>query len=750
MENSSFVFSNKKINGSIALVLLAWTVFVFYRYFPFPADFPGLLRSAFSSHSGHTFSFSQGFKNGGRSVWIFFTALAISWLTVFIGRKFREWLQIELEDSWLDFSAEFSLGVLALSFLWLGLGLVHLWFESFLKSVFLLILLAAFLKKKPSSGIFIIPLPKDKLPIFLCIISLIYFGFSFLHGFLPEVHVDGLVYHLGTPNYWLRMHGVADFPSQPLSGFPYGGELFFFTGFLIQGSEAAKLLNVMVLGVCALAAGGWARKAGGQNAGWLAFGLTLTLPLLNLVSWTSQIEGLLTLFFIHYFHGLYRLSTENQPDKLKPLLWLTGLCGGMTLAIKYISVLGVIIGLLVYLFFQKNRETICEKKHLFLGLVLLLLGIPGIWLFKNWTYTANPFYPYFGHWIGGRQISQQASQWILEASGFSAELGSKWKLPWTLLMSKPSLFGFAGPLLLVMVPALFLIRFRKAEWRWAVWTALLLGFADLAVSSILKFHLPEILFIYILGSAVLCRVENPWLTRAAFSIASLSALLCFPYLTGMSAIYYSGWDVWAGRESHDEYLSRVMADSYYPACRFVSDELPVDSKVLIAGDGRGAYYSRSFYLDLGYETPFLASLFSHAKDLNEVQLKIREAGFTHIVVNVPGGIGMNSQYPNYNLTSSQWRLFDEYFSSGLDILYSKDGLAVYQIRPELKLKRDLSAVDPFLFLSTPAISFVEAARRGDRLEASRSLAETVRLYPFSKYWQSLAKNPERAPAPRNN
>jgi hypothetical protein len=205
----------------------------------------------------------------------------------------------------------------------------------------------------------------------------------------------------------------------------------------------------------------------------------------------------------------------------------------------------------------------------------------------------------------------------------------------------------------------------------------------------------------------------------------------------MSWVYYSGGGIWTSRESRGQYLRRVIPYSYYPGCEFIADHLPADSRLLIAGDSRSLYYTRPFVTDLGYEKPFLVRLFQDEGDLDRVRLKMKEAGFTHLVVNVGEGIQVNSKYPQYNLTSRQWELLNEYFEKGLDEIFHSGPIVIYEVRSHLKERPDVGQVNPILFFSEPVIRYLQAKRDGREKEAEVWREKISELYPFARNFAGL-------------
>jgi hypothetical protein len=724
---ASFVFRfHKRWMEWMSLILLfAWACFLFTRYFSFN-ELP-LLTRAFSIPDGFSPSPTQWTSAFVSFLKILGTSLAVAFTAFRVGYFLRTWARFNTPNRLLKWAFDLSFGIMALDGLWLALGFNQLWMVPFLRDCFGLLFLVCAVEKMIH---FSLPSWKEiSFPDWpyglLAVVGLCYWLFSCWHGFLPETHTDGLNYHLGVPCNWLMRHGIGNFTSSYYDGYPYGGELFLFTGYLFQGAEAAKLLNALVFGVCALAAAGWAQDSGEKNAGWLAFGLTLTTPLLALVGWTTQVESFLVLFSVLFFYGLYRLVKTDQFKTFGPDILLTGLCGGMVLSVKYTGVLGVGIGLLLFPFFFKDKKRFSRKNYLIL--CLLIAGVDAVWLLKNWTYLADPFSPYLKNLFH----AGPASWWDKDLEDVNPDPLRWYRSIWSLGMAKPSLFGFAGPLILILMPAVLFFKTNYREWKWAGWSLAVLCPVCLMFLTILKFHLPEIIFFYVFCSVLFAGQENRAWGRSIALIALVSAILCFPYLSGMSAYYYSGWPLWSFQETRDQYLERRLP--FYESCEYVSRNLSPDAKLLLMG-AQDVYYDRLSDADWG----FFERLFQTAGSLDEVLLKMREAGYTHVVINV-AKLSEGKSYLTFTLSPAQWRLFDEYFRRGLNPVYQKGPVAIFSIRPQLLPKGNPSPVDPFLFCSEPASQFLIAEKEGDLKQAQFYLNQAVQLYPFSDYWKNQEK-----------
>lgn len=577
------------------------------------------------------------------------------------------------------------------------------------------------------------PLPDSAGLAFLTITGVFYWAFSFLQNLAPETFYDSMVYHLAVPQYWLFHHGLVDFPANFFSNYPYGAEIYFLNGLVWQGTESAKMLNGVSWGLCALLAGGWARELGGPKAGWLVLGLVLTLPLLAVNSWTSEVEGFLCLAVLLFLYSLCRLVLEQE----EPVWALaTGLFAGLAFSTKYTALLPVGGSFLVLAFqktgfFKKARPRVWE---ILAGGCFLLLGP---WVLKNFTFTGNPFFPYLMSFFSGRHLPPGGYEQLLQeqhsrvAGGWSCLL-----LPWTLTMANPDSYNFCGPVALALLPFLFLFRLRHSVLKFLAALAPLLLASGLAVTHILRFNLPVFVLLYILAGVVLMGGERPAWGKSWAWAAGISAILCFGYLGAISRYYYSSSGIWAGLQTRAEYMMGPgKITPYYDTAEWVNRNLPPGDRLLIAGDARGLYYERPFITNSVFDEQVLSRAAREETDGNGIARRLKELGVEDLVVNGDEGIRVAADYHQYDLTPEEWKRLDDFIQKDTELVYQKNLQGVYHIRPESGGATSNGMLDILLFFSKPASQFVKDIRRHQWTVAEEDLGEVLKLYPFSEFWK---------------
>ncbi|HJT25595.1 MAG TPA: glycosyltransferase family 39 protein, partial [bacterium] len=655
--------------------------YFFSKSHPLPQVFP-FLGKLLDTGSFPSSSTSQFWTIQGESLRILFTVFCVSGATWALGRNVRRWLALDLTDPWVKFAFDFGLGICFLGLFWVGTGLAGLWYKPvWMAAAVPFLLLFAWEMLKVFQGGIPRRVPNGAGYIFLFIAGLFYWAFSILQNLAPETFYDSMVYHLAVPQYWLFHHGLADFPTNFFSNYPYGAEAYFLNGLVWQGTESAKMLHAVCAGVCAIAAGGWARETGGDKAGWLALGFTLTLPLLAVNSWATEVEGFQTLAVVLFVYALYRFAVEKE----KNLVWalVTGLFAGLALSTKYTSVLAV-GGAILVLVFQRPGILKVEKWRHWLVAALAALLLLGPWILKNLVFTGNPFFPYLMSHFPGRHLLPDGYERLLQEQHARVTTdGWSWLLlPWTLTMANPDSYNFCGPLALALVPTLFLFRLRHPVLRFLAALTLILLISGFAVTHILRFVLPVFVLFSVLAAVVLGAGDKPGWGKGWAWTAGFCGLFCFAYLSAISNYYYSCAGIWAGRETRAEYLtSPGKITPYYGMAEWVNSTLPPDARLLVVGDARGLYYGRPFLTDSVFDEQVLSKAAKEEAAPEGIVRRLKKLGVDYLVVNGMEGVRVSADYRHYDLTTEQWKRLDTFVQQDTELVYQQNLQGVYRIGP---------------------------------------------------------------------
>lgn len=739
--------------GAFEAAALAWAAFVFACFF-FSPSHP--LWAYFSSLAG---IFDPGPLLSAadpkpavwaQSIFILLASLAMAGGTWALGRRLRRWFRLEPGDSWVRFAFDFGFGLLGLDLFWMGTGLVRLWYPPVWIGLGLALSALLLLDwAGPHRPLF--PKPDFRWAaaepgLFLLLgLGLVYFLFSALQNLAPETFYDSMVYHLAVPSYWLLHHGLADFPTNFFSNYPAGAELYFLNGLVGQGTEAAKMLHLACFGACALLAAGWAREMAGERAGRLTLGLLLTFPLAVVNTWSTQVEGFLSLATVLFAYALARFLRKDPQREAWALA--AGLFAGLALCVKY-TALPAVGSALVWWAVQKKDAFQRENRKAWLGLALGALLLPLPWVLKNLCFTGNPVFPYFLTHFPGRHLSPAGYGQLLREQ--QAPLGG-WRdwlaLPWTLTLGQVNDNHFCGPVALALAPLLLLFRLRHPVLKFlAGWFLLQLAFG-LAVTHLPRFLLPAFVILFLLLGCLLGGGDRPVLGKAAVHAAWLAALLCFPYLADMSRQYDSCAGLWSGRQTREDYLDDPARRSPYGAmARWISGHLPKDKGLLVVGDARGLYYDRPFLTNSVFDEQVLAGLARRERDAEGIGRRLRELGVDELAVNGIDGVQVANQYTDYDpydLSEEEWKRLDDFIQRDTSLLYQSGAQGVYRIGPARPAAAKGEIQDLVLLFSKPAAHFIRDLQSRPGRQAEQDLDRTAALYPFSRFWKDQKTQFER-------
>jgi len=716
-------------------MLSVWVLFVFLWFFTHPLPTWPPFNVLFDSGKFPLKGLSQRWQVWRESLTILLTGFWFTGVLWSCGRRLRDLFPLNAANGLSQLGLDWGLGIVAAGLFWMGLGLTRLWFEP----LWLVAILG-----------FSFPLVKDLLEVgknrgsfrgagvlhpVLALVLALYLLFLLPHSLLPETFYDSLNYFLAMPHFWLFQHGIADYPTHLLSGYFHGGSLFYMGAFVLAGTESAKVLSLVLLLICGLFAAGWVRELSGKEGAGITLVAVVTFPLLYLNALAVRVDILLTFSLLLFFYCVQRaIGTENQRS-FKTWAWGAGLFAALALSVKPTAIVGLAAVFLACLWTKGLAPF--KNKDLWPAFLVPALFEVGPWFLKNAAFTGNPFFPY-ALWMGGRQFCAQGVQRLLaENQQFLPMDQGFWSflnLPWRLSMPQAGDGQFIGPLILAFLPALFLLWSKDERIKFLTRTLLLLFLLGLCLSHMLRFSLPAFVLALMVLSVLLV-VPRPAYWKGLWLVAVVvCALLCFGRYWDLSALYFDGVGIWAGKETREGYLARRMPNSYEPLVLWTDANLPSDARLLIVGDARGLYYQRAAYANSVFEEPFLSEAAREAKGPADILEKLHQLGITDLVVNIPEGQKVAGDYGHFDLKPAEWRRLNDLLREGLEPLYWKDYLAVYHVKPALVPSGGTAIVNPFSFFCPAARDLRAAWGSGDSARVQKDLRELLSLFPGEAYW----------------
>ncbi|WP_139228634.1 ArnT family glycosyltransferase [Planctomicrobium piriforme] len=501
----------------------------------------------------------------------------------------------------------------------------------------------------------------------LCLAVAIPFLWCMLLGsLLPSTDFDVKEYHLGGPKEYFLAGRVHFLPHNVYTSFPFLTEMLLLAGMVLEadwerGALAGQAVLMAFAPITALGVAGVARRIGGNNAGWLAAMVYLTIPWTYRISIIAYTEGalccyvVLTLLAFQVWRGRSGLSPGHRVD-LGPLL--IGLLAGSAVATKYPGMLLVAIPFGVAVLVTTLRSPVRNLRTILLPCLLFTVGVVitfGPWMLKNLVETGNPVYPLLYSVFGG--------------ADWNDELQAKWKNAHPSLLLKPGWGDVKGvlfendwqsPLLFGLAPLAFFGRNKKAVLGVTLFAAYLLAAWYLFTHRIDRFWVPMNSIMAVLagcGLASVLGLDVPFskpVTSSKKKIVKPAVVAIHPgallrkgtitALVAFAVIYNLGF-ITTSLCGFNAYLMDLTVAREQTLTRSVAIlewmKLPPGSKVLFVGEAE-LFNARFPY---AYCTVFDQNLLEqwtaektapgewNMRSPAEIRRKLHDEGITHVFVN---------------------------------------------------------------------------------------------------------------------
>ncbi|MEE8369593.1 MAG: hypothetical protein V3S00_02355 [Dehalococcoidia bacterium] len=627
------------------------------------------------------------------------SGLAFVWLFV-LGLGLGMWI---LSRSGLKFDNRYEAAGFALACGWgalglamLALGLLMLWHQRLVLTLLVLasVLLAGSHRRLRDFSWGRTEPPWDWIDGALLGALVLLAAAGFIGVFIPEIFYDGLVYHLALPEIFWRHHGIVAVPHNLYSGIPSLVEMLYALALPLGGTATAHMVHWGFGVGAAMMIVGLGRRFFGRRAGLLAALIFYCCPLVSILSWKAAIELGWTFF---QFAALYALAVRcdravtrgRAADRAvtrgsAALRWtcLSGFLTGLTLGTKYPAwpLFGVSLALLGYHLLYKERTSLSaawREISLWLGICLLTLAL---WPFKNALLYGNPIYPFWQEWFVPEGVGPKWREMVSAAGGGRglAEIFGSWAglrsyllHPWRVLAAQSNDVGCLGPLFLLSLAPLVLLRSPNRAYSllraallalWGIWSL---------SSGLVRFFIPQTALSAVLFGAALERLA-PRGRRLAY--AALAFVVCVNlFWTAAWFKTYQADSVVFGARTRSEYLSRAYpsyARSSFPALEFVNTTLPRSARVLFIGEARGFHCRRDYVAATLHDRNPLETWIRASRSPEELRERFARNRITHVLINPAElAVWQGSENRHLPLDPEQERLYSVFTEKYLRLLF---------------------------------------------------------------------------------
>lgn len=420
-------------------------------------------------------------------------------------------------------------------------------------------------------------------------------------------------YHLGLPKLWLASGYLINSPTEYVSLYPMTWELLFGAALALSGPIGAKLLHFACLPLAALLTYQFTRKFAPRASPWLAVAFFTTIPIVLWEATTAYVDLALTIYVGLTIYALVRyLETHHRQ-------WLIlGICNlGLGLGTKHLALISLAIcscGLLVILWQRKSSLWQALIPCFLLIILSLSMGLP--WYSRSWWETGNPVFPQL-YWLFGTPpewwdgTTQEGLDRFLSGFGRPRTFLNQLTLPWDFTIHAARYGGTLGPLFLILIPILPLVRHKRftVVLFLMAFVLLYITFWASPISSFqMRFLLPITPLLCVLGAESCHRLEILFRSTKNISIQGIPVygflafllILNLPPFISFHEKDRNGWDGWLthvirdfplrvviGVETETQYLTRSVPS--FRVWQYVNSNLQDHEKILTFSGGDNLY-----------------------------------------------------------------------------------------------------------------------------------------------------------------
>jgi hypothetical protein len=532
-------------------------------------------------------------------------------------------------------------------------------------------------------------------------------GLYFLCCLAPPTFFDSMVYHLALPERFARAGSVATDPDFVFSYFPLNMEMLYTLGrVLFADHRTATLLNFFVGLLLVLGAGCLGHRFGGGRAAVIAAAVVVLTPGFGLLSIVPKHDLALALFEVAAFLAWCRWWSDRET---KALL-LAGVLGGFACGTKYAGVyfVAALAVATVLVALVREGDTVSSRSggadrptnrnaaapggpHPLLRPVvgaalacLIAAAVFSPWWGRNLALTGNPVHPTLqAVFPAAGNLNPDANRISMERGG-RRDLGGLLLAPWDMTFHPNEFRFFAqiGPFYLALLPALIVFSRRRPELI-LILTAAAIALPLWWVTRPNTRYLLGCLVLVAAGAAAvlvrLCERGPAWrVVLGGFLILLLPVNLA-AYLSVERSLFDVLGHVLGGEDGHAFLAQRL---GYYPAARYINEQLPAEARILLVGETRTYYLERAVRVSSAHDRSLPVRWATQGATPRGFMEVLRREGITHLLVNRREGERLARGYAYYDFPDRGSRAaFDMVLREGTCTLFAEGPVRVLAVGP---------------------------------------------------------------------
>ncbi len=451
---------------------------------------------------------------------------------------------------------------------------------------------------------------------------------GFAYATLPPTFYDALVYHLGLPNLYLASGSLLHPESFSLAGYPQNAELILTLALAVGNEVAANLTSFALTVLAALLLRRLVLDRYGRIAGNLAYLLLVSQWFFSFQAAFLKVDLVGAFFLLAGFAVV--LDTKPQAGA-RPWI-VAGVLAGLAAGVKFANLMPIGLAA-VSLPWIVGTTRRWRLGALFLAVAL---AVSSPWMIRNAVYRGNPMFPAFYQQLGGTGWNDANAARMRSETGMNVDrsIGASAKRIATIGWGGGH--GSGGQDLQAWMPLLLvgLALSRRRDTRW------LLGLSALGLilgvtffSKYLRVYCWALMLVPLAGAVLWDRFRHPAArTVVSLVLAGIAVYGLLASAVGLELVSGGGGRVLRGEIGPQDYL--VDRLNYTPVARYIDETLDSSARIRMIGSARTAYIHRTCIASYVWDNPFAARLADDEASTREAIEELREAGFTHVLLDV--------------------------------------------------------------------------------------------------------------------
>ena len=467
--------------------------------------------------------------------------------------------------------------------------------------------------------------------IFVLLTLLIIFPVLFLPLY-PPTAFDSTMYHLVYAKIYAQENRIVFTPYLRYAVSPQTNEMLFALAIRLYDGVAAQLIQFLMMGVMTTGLFAFGRRHFSQRTGIWAMAIFLSSPMVLWLGASAYIDIGLSLFITMGIYSFFNWVHLKE----KRWLILSGLFLGFAAGSKYSALFFLILfGLIALYIGFKERKLL--QPFLFL---LIAAAIASPWYFRNWYYTGNPVFPFFGQIFGYEWWSPQDLQGQLNemhSHGTGRSLQSLLLLPWNLAFNQPK-FLMEAPYSRIYLFALpfLLFSLHRSKIRELLIIIALYTLFWFNSAQVLRYLIPIIpLFSLILAASFencLERVPSErgqWVKKGVVTFIIAMIFFSPGWLYGVRKVRNEGYPPYV-KEEQEAYLMQRFPS--FPAYQYLNQTNGRNYSLYALFDTNLAFYADGIFMGDWFGPARYKGIYNNFDNEKSLHRQLRSLGANYFLV----------------------------------------------------------------------------------------------------------------------